>query len=321
MKIVVIGAYGHIGSYLVPKLVKNNNEVIAVSRGKHQPYTQDSSWKKIQHMSLDRVKDPKFAIKIAALNADVVVDLINFKLEDTQKMTAALKNTQLSHYLFCSSIWAHGRAKTLPADPNDPAKEPLDDYGKNKFASEQFLKHEYRTNGFPATIIMPGQISGPGWTIINPVGNTDLGVFQKIANGEKITLPNFGMETLHHVHADDVAQMFYKAILHRNQALGESFHAVAAESMTLYGYAKACYQFFGQEPQIDFLAWPEWVKLVNNQELSEHSYYHLARSGSYSIENARKLLNYEPKYTTLETVEQGIQSYLERGLITLKKSE
>ncbi|WP_270333883.1 NAD-dependent epimerase/dehydratase family protein [Ligilactobacillus acidipiscis] len=46
MKIVVIGAYGHIGSYLVPKLVKNNNEVIAVSRGKHQPYTQDSSWKK-----------------------------------------------------------------------------------------------------------------------------------------------------------------------------------------------------------------------------------------------------------------------------------
>lgn len=51
MKIVVIGAYGHIGSYLVPKLVKNNNEVIAVSRGKHQPYTQDSSWKKIRHMN------------------------------------------------------------------------------------------------------------------------------------------------------------------------------------------------------------------------------------------------------------------------------
>lgn len=84
---------------------------------------------------------------------------------------------------------------------------------------------------------------------------------------------------------------------------------------------KLAINFFGQEPQIDFLAWPEWVKLVNNQELSEHSYYHLARSGSYSIENARKLLNYEPKYTTLETVEQGIQSYLERGLITLKKSE
>lgn len=315
MKIVVIGAYGHIGSYLVPQLIKSNHEVIAVSRGQHEPYTKDSSWQKVQPLHLDRVKDPEFASKIAAVNADVVVDLISFTLDDTKKIVAALKNTNLSHYLFCSSIWAHGRAEVLPVDPNTTKKEPLDTYGKNKFASELFLKREYRTTGFPATVIMPGQISGPGWTIINPVGNTDLAVFQKIARGEKIILPNFGMETLHHVHAHDVAQVFYQSICHRNQALGESFHAVANESMTLYGYAKACYDFFGQEPQIDFLPWPQWVEFVNNKELSDHSYYHLARSGSYSIENAKKLINYHPKYTTWETAEQGIQSYVDRGLI------
>ncbi|MCP9328706.1 NAD-dependent epimerase/dehydratase family protein [Liquorilactobacillus satsumensis] len=314
MKIVVIGAYGHIGSYLVPKLVKNNNQVIAISRGQHQPYVQDKSWEKVEHVSLDRVKDPKFAQKVAEINADVVVDLISFHIDDTKKIVEALKNTRLSHYLFCSSVWAHGRAEVLPADPNI-AKEPLDDYGINKYKSEQYLKDQYRTNGFPATIVMPGQISGPGWTIINPVGNTDLGVFQKIANGDKITLPNFGMETLHHVHADDVAQVFYKAILHRNQALGESFHAVAAESLTLYGYAKAMYRFFGQEPKIDFLPWPQWKELVNDEALTEHSYYHLARSGQYSIENGRKLINYEPKYSTIETVEQAVQSYIDRGLI------
>ena len=56
------------------------------------------------------------------------------------------------------------------------------------------LKEQYRKNGFPATIIMPGQISGPGWTIINPLGNTDFSVFQKIANGQEIYLPNLGME-------------------------------------------------------------------------------------------------------------------------------
>ena len=59
-------------------------------------------------------------------------------------------------------------AETLPFDPDDLCKEPLDDYGKDKFASEMYLKEQYRQNRFPATIIMPGEISGPGWPIINP---------------------------------------------------------------------------------------------------------------------------------------------------------
>ena len=126
MKVVVIGACGHIGSYLVPKLVKGGNEVIAISRGKSKPYVQDPAWKRVEFAYLDRSKDKEFACKIADMNADVVVDLINFDINDTKEMVEALKGTKLSHYLFCSSIWAHGRAEFLPADPNCP-KEPLDD--------------------------------------------------------------------------------------------------------------------------------------------------------------------------------------------------
>ena len=314
MKVIVIGACGHIGSYLVPKLVKGGYEVVAVSRGKSKPYVADRSWEKVTFAYLDRTKDRDFAGKIAAMNPDVVVDLINFDIRDTEAMVDALKETKMSHYLFCSSIWAHGRAEFLPADPNC-LKEPLDEYGIQKYKSECFLKEQYRQEGFPATIIMPGQISGPGWTIINPQGNTDISVFQKIAEGEEIFLPNFGMETLHHVHADDVAQMFFKAITHRNAALGESFHAVAGESMTLYGYAAAMYRYFNREPKIRFLSWEKWCTYIGKEDLIDHTYYHIARSGQYSIENAKRLLEYAPKYTTLETVESAVASYVERGLI------
>lgn len=79
---------------------------------------------------------------------------------------------------------------------------------------------------------MPGHITGPGWNCINPTGNLDPLVFQKIGRGEGIVLPNMGMETVHHVHADDVAQVFMNAICCRGQALGESFHAVAPHAMT-----------------------------------------------------------------------------------------
>ncbi|UTY39045.1 NAD-dependent epimerase/dehydratase family protein [Allocoprobacillus halotolerans] len=316
MKVVVIGASGHIGTYLVPQLVKGGFDVVAITRGKSQAYVSDPMWHYVKNVYLDRSQED-FAQKIAEINGDVVVDLINFDIEDTKKMVKALKDTKLSHYLYCSSIWAHGRAEFIPEDPN-ALKEPLDHYGKDKYASELYLKEQYRIHGFPATIIMPGQISGPGWTIMNPQATKDNRVFQKIADGEEIVLPNFGMETLHHVHAYDVAQMFYKAITHRTNALGESFHAVAKESMTLYGYAKALYRYFHQEPKIRFLSWEKFCDYLGNEEYIDDCYHHIARSGHYSIEKAERLLEYHPKYTTLETVEEAMESYIARGIIVLK---
>jgi nucleoside-diphosphate-sugar epimerase len=315
MKIIIIGGCGHIGSYLVPMLVKAGHEVVVVSRGESKPYIKDYTWSKTDKVILDREKENSFAEKIAAMNADVVVDLINFHFNDTERMVDALKGTRLSHYLFCSSIWAHGRARTLEVDPNDLQKEPLDDYGRNKFQSELYLKEQWRTAGFPSTIIMPGQISGPGWLVINPWGNTNTRIFESIERGEKIYLPNWGMETLHHVHASDVAQMFYKAIIHRNPSLGESFHAVADDSMTLYGYARLMYDFFNQEPNIDFLPWNKWVEYEGNPEEVSHTYYHIARSGKYSIRNAQMLIDYHPQFTVQETVIQAVQSYLDRKII------
>jgi len=249
------------------------------------------------------------------MEPDIIVDLVNFNIADTKKIVDAFRGTKLSHYLYCSSCWAHGFAKTIPFDPDDTAKEPIDDYGRDKFASEMFLKEEYRKNGFPATIIMPGQISGPGWTIINPWGNTSLRVFQDIAAGKEIALPNFGQEIIHHVHGYDVAQVFFQAVTHREQALGESFDAEAAGHITLYGYARHMYEFFKREPKIRFLPWPEWCAYEGNPEECDHTYYHIARSGVFTIEKARRLLDYEPKYTCTETIDLAVQSYIDRGLI------
>ncbi|EOH93066.1 NAD-dependent epimerase/dehydratase family protein [Enterococcus pallens] len=316
MKIVVIGGAGHIGTYLTPRLAKAGHEVISISRGINKPYIEDPAWEKVKQMKLDRSKTEDFSQKIADLNADVVVDLINFTLKDVKSMVEALRETNLSHYLYCSSIWAHGRAELVPADPNG-VKHPLDEYGCQKYQSEQYLKKEFRTTGFPATVIMPGQISGPGWTFINPLGNEDSKVFQTIAEGGKIYLPNFGMETLHHVHASDVAQMFVDAVNHRNQAVGESFHAVAEESLTLYGYATLMYQFFNRDPKIEFLSWEKWCEYIDDEYHIDKTYYHIARSGYYSIENAKNLIGYSPKYKTSDVVEDSLKSYIERGIISV----
>lgn len=307
MKVVVIGGSGHIGSYLIPKLVTAGYRVINITRGQSKPYTGDISWKEVEQVILDRDKETGgvFEKKIAELNADIVIDLINFTLESTKSMTEVLKHTNLSHYIFCSSIWVHGKATNIPIIEDQP-KFPLDEYGIQKAKSEEYLHNLYRQKGFPATIIMPGQISGPGWVIINPVGNQDISIFKQIQKGQEIALPNFGMETLHHIHADDVAQVFFNAITHRNLALGESFHAVGSESITLLGYAQAMYRYFGQEEKITFLPWNEWCELTKDKDHIEKTYLHIARSGYFSIEKAKRLLEYYPRHTLLETVQESV---------------
>ena len=318
MKAIVIGAAGHIGTYLVPMLVKAGYETIAITRSMTRPYEDDPAWARAERILIDR-GDPKFIPMLKEMEPDIIIDLVNFDIEDTKKMVEAFRNTGLSHYLYCSSCWAHGMAETIPFDPDSICKEPLDAYGKDKYASELYLKNEYRQNGFPATIVMPGQISGPGWTIINPWGNTSMRVIQDIADGKEIALPNFGQEILHHVHGYDVAQVFFKAVTHRNQALGEAFDAEAATHVTLYGYAKHLYEFFGHEPKIRFLPWPEWCAYEGNPEECSQTYYHIARSGVFPIEKGQRLLEYKPKFTCLETIDLAMKSYVDRGLITVSK--
>lgn len=77
------------------------------------------------------------------MQPDIIVDLVNFNIAETKKIVEAFKDTTLSHYLYCSSCWAHGMAETVPFDPDSLRKEPLDDYSKDKFASEMFLKEQY----------------------------------------------------------------------------------------------------------------------------------------------------------------------------------
>ena len=317
-KAIVTGGCGHIGTYLVPMLVNAGYEVVSITRGLSRPYEYDPACEKAIAVQMDRDKEPDFAAKIAAMEPDVVVDLINFDLKDTKAMAEALKGTSCSHYLFCSSCWAHGRAEVLPFDPDDSGKEPLDEYGRQKLASEMSLKELFAREGFPAPIIMPGQISGPGWTIMNPWANKTVLPFQKIADGKEILLPNFGMETLHHVHGYDVAQCFFQAITHREQALGESFDAVSGGSITLYGYAKLMYDFFHQEPKIGFLPWKEWCDYVGDPKECADTWYHISRSGFFTLEKEKRLLDYHPKYTNVETIRIAVQSYVDRGLIRVK---
>ena len=76
MRVVVIGATGHVGGYLVPRLVDAGHEVTAISRGQRDPYRDDPAWAQVTRVTADRDAEDAagtFGPRIAALRADLSV--------------------------------------------------------------------------------------------------------------------------------------------------------------------------------------------------------------------------------------------------------
>ena len=311
MRIVVIGGTGHIGTYLSPRLAEAGHQVLSVSRGQRAPYRDHEAWKRIAAVTLDR-SAANFAAKIASLQADAIVDLTCYTPESARALVEALRG-RIRHFLHCGTIWVHGHSVSVPTGEDEP-RQPFGDYGCRKAAIEAYLLKEARENGFPATVLHPGHLVGPGWFPINPAGNFNPEVFERLAAGDEICLPNIGMETVHHVHCDDVAQMFEKALGAQERALGENFHAVSAQAMTLRGYAEAMAHWFGHSPRLCFLSWEEWRGRFSEKDAAT-TWDHIAHSPNCSIEKARTLLGYEPRYTGLAAVQESISWLIENGKI------
>jgi nucleoside-diphosphate-sugar epimerase len=307
MRIVIIGGTGHVGTYLVPMLVNAGHEVICISRQVRKPYTQHSSWAKVRMEILDREELEKtdlFGKAVLAFAPDIVIDMICFTPQSARMMVESLRGS-VRQFIHCGTMWVHGHSVKVPTSENQP-RNPFGEYGIQKAAIEKYLLEEYKRSGFPVTILHPGHIVGPGWTPLNPAGNFNPAVFETLKTGGQLLLPNLGMETVHHVHAADVAQAFRKAIKHRKNAVGESFHIVSSGALTLRGYAESIAKWFGTTADLKFLSWEEWKNTVSEND-AEMTWDHIAHSPNGSIKKAGRLLKYNPKYTSLQAVQESIQ--------------
>jgi nucleoside-diphosphate-sugar epimerase len=264
---------------------------------------------------MDRTQEEQagnFGDRIACLDPDVVIDLTCYLPESAEQLAAGLQG-RVQHFLHCGTIWVHGPSVSVPTTEEEP-RRPFGDYGCRKAQIERFLLTEARLRHFPATVLHPGHIVGPGWPPINPAGHFNPQVFSDLAAGREVLLPNLGMETLHHVHADDVAQSFERAIARRSAAIGESFHVVSPAALTLRGYAERMAQWFGQKARLRFLPFEEWSRTVSEREAAI-TRDHIAHSPNCSIEKARHLIRYEPRYRSLEAVEESVRWLIANGAV------
>lgn len=309
-KVVIIGGAGHVGTCLVPRLVEAGHQVVNVSRGVARPYQAHAAWAAVEQVVMDRAAAEvtgQFGAAIAAMAPDVVIDMICFTPASAAMLAEALAG-RVQHFIHIGTIWVHGASKWTPSHEEDP-REPFGDYGVWKSQIEDDLLARARRGELPATVIRPGHIVGPGWAPLNPAGHFNPQVFRDIRDGKPLVLPNFGMETVHHVHADDVAQAVMGALTHWSGAVGEAFNAVSGAALPLRGYAEAMYRWFGHEPVVSYAPFAEWAKGVAAED-ARATWEHIARSPCHSIDKGRRLIGYEPRYSSLQAVQESVAALL-----------
>ena len=124
VRIVVIGGSGHVGSFLVPRLVRAGHEVINLARGARSPYVDDETWSEVEQISVDRAAEDAagtFGERVAELEAEVVVDMICFTPDSATALVEALRGRS-GHLIHCGTIWRYGASVKQPMEDGRPRR-------------------------------------------------------------------------------------------------------------------------------------------------------------------------------------------------------
>ncbi|MGM9521304.1 MAG: NAD-dependent epimerase/dehydratase family protein [Oscillospiraceae bacterium] len=306
----VLGAMGHIGSYMIPALVDAGYEVTGFSRKSRTPYTAElPQWEKVKLVSAERQEAIKL---IARSKPDVVCDLIAYTLEDAKDLVQGLRavpGNEAVRLISIGTTWIYGDKYEAPVTESQP-RNPTDEYGRRKVEIESYLKEEHRCRGLRVTILHPGHICGKGWMPVGPQGNRSVQVIKDIMAGRQILLPDRGQATLHHVHSEDIARLTV-CCLNNDVSIGEEFHITSPAALTLFGYAERLYRHFGHEPNIRYVPYGEFLKALSPEDAAV-SAEHIDRSPVCSMEKARRMLGFEPKHSSIDTVIESIESIKDR---------
>lgn len=171
--ILITGASGFIGSFLVEEALNRGMEVwAAVRKGSSLRYLRDE---RIHKVELDLSSVSQMQEALSALRIDYVVhaagatkalrleDFYKVNTQGTQNLVRALEtsNPSLQRLIFISSLSVMGAAReqqpyTEIQDTDTP--QPNTAYGKSKLAAEEWLK---KACHLPFTILRPTGVYGP----------------------------------------------------------------------------------------------------------------------------------------------------------------
>jgi len=307
MKVLVIGGTGWVGHHIAHKVAGHGHAVTVLSRGTGGRFAPPANAEMIR---ADKNDTEAFRALLQRLHMDIIIDSV--PTQASLKTLIETMSGRIEHYLHCSSTGVYTPLRRIPADENHPWREPTGINFMNKVRLDMLALDAHRRHDFPATVIRPTNIMGPGMVPIDTLGGRYPGFLDDVAAGREIFLPNDGRALLQPVFVEDVAEPFALAI-ERPRSIGQVYNVSWHHSVTLRDYLGIVADILDAKPKVTCVPAEEIVsRFSNTGKVSEKGLQFLCEHMCFDISKARKELGYEPTLSIAASTRACIEWWKER---------
>ena len=307
MRALVLGGSVFIGRQLVDTLLLRGDTVTVLNRG---VTPTDLPAEGVERLYADRNDLAGMAAVLGDRTWDAVFDVSGYVMVAGRvppEQHLDLFRDRCGHYVYVSSIMAYdqtmiGIAPWFEDYPTD--RSGMQTYGGFKAVFEAELLSRFERQQFPATVVRPAHVYGPR----NNIFDMETPMFLRLEQGRPILLPHAGLVTASYGHVEDLCELMVSLVGNR-KAMGEVFN-VSAGAVTTRRYVEILARIVGKEPDI--------VEVPDDRlgQLPPGVFGHLfswRHHAIVSIDKARRLLDFEPRYDIRGGHQHTYKWYQHRG--------
>ena len=324
-KILITGASGFIGSFIVEEALKRGLDTwAAVRQSSSRRYLQDE---RIHFIELDFSSQERLTEQLREHRFDYIVhaagvtkcldkqDFFRMNTEGTKNLIRAVMVLQmpLKRFVFLSSLSIFGSIhEQEPYEEicETDTPQPNTAYGESKLLAEQFLQ----TTSLPYVILRPTGVYGPR--------ERDYFLMAKSIKGHTDFAAGFKRQVITFVYVSDVVQAVFLAL--ERDVVGRAFFLSDGDEYLSTAFSDLIIKELGN-PWCLRLKAPIWVlrlvtfcgeyisRLTGKITALNNDKYHILRQRNWKcdITPARRELGYDPQVQLPEGVSKTIQWYKE----------
>lgn len=328
MKILITGASGFIGSFIVEEALKKGLETWAAVRGSSsKAYLQDERINLIalnlssREELIEQLRPHQFDYVVHAAGVTKCIDKRDFRrinTEGTKNLVQALQQLQmpLKRFVYLSSLSVFGAIREQ--QPYEEIREtdtpqPNTEYGRSKLEAEQWLN---TLKDFPYVILRPTGVYGPR--------ERDYFLMAKSIKGHSDFAVGYKRQDITFVYVSDVVQAVFLAI--EKGQTGRKYFLSDGEVYQSTTFSDLIHEELGRPWWIRITA-PVWVlrivtffgehigRMTGKISALNNDKYNILRQRNWrcDIQPAIDELGYQPQVKLKEGVRRSIKWYKEQG--------
>jgi nucleoside-diphosphate-sugar epimerase len=322
--VFITGATGLVGSHAAEEALRRGHRVKALVRA-----SSDTRW--LDRWGVEKVPgdlENADSLKGGCAGADWVFNcaakvgdwgtLAEFRrlnVEAFRLLLDAAVGAGVRRFVHVSSLGVYeGRDHFGTDETVAPARQSLDAYTRSKVEAEELALDYFCERHLPVSVVRPGFIYGPRDRTVLPklLDALRRGRFFYFGSGDQV---------LNSIYVKNLVQGIFLAA-EAPGAVGEVFNLTDGERVTKRQFVGRVAELAGLKPPRRkiplWLAWRlavlmEWSARRRNSPVpplvNRARYKFLGLNLDYSIEKARRVLGYDPKYTTAEGLAEAMAEF------------